>query len=190
MAHNYPPKICLKCKKKYQPLDGRQKYCGSVQKKRGCSYEMRKQRSIESAQKSYRLLKLTNPEKWRARFEKIKEWRIKNSEKYKAQRKRQIERMKQKRQENPEKYREEDKRKYEHRRGVLKWKRLKLRFKILSRDYFTCQYCGKKTPSVELEIDHIYPNSKGGKSVIENYITTCRECNIGKGDVILNEFKL
>ena len=151
---------------------------------------MRKQRSIESAQKSYRLLKLTNPEKWKVRFEKIKEWRRKNPEKYKAQRKRQIERVKQMRHENPGKYREGDRRKYERRRERLKWKRLKLRFQILSRDHFTCKYCGRKAPNVELEVDHIYPNSKGGKSAIENYTTTCRECNLGKGDIILDEFKL
>jgi len=66
--------------------------------------------------------------------------------------------------------------------------RLKLRFQVLQRDNFTCQYCGRKSPNVELQIDHKYPRSKGGLDKIENYITACWECNIGKGDAILNEF--
>lgn len=32
---------------------------------------------------------------------------------------------------------------------------LELRFKILKRDNFTCQYCGKKAPDVELELNYI-----------------------------------
>ena len=67
-------------------------------------------------------------------------------------------------------------------------RRLRLRFQILQRDDFTCQYCGRKAPKVILEIDHIYPKSKGGKDNIKNYKTACRECNLGKGDIILNEF--
>jgi len=64
-------------------------------------------------------------------------------------------------------------------------KRLKLRFAIFKRDNFTCQYCGRKSPNVILEIDHIYPKSKGGEDKIENYITACHDCNLGKGDYIL-----
>ena len=33
--------------------------------------------------------------------------------------------------------------------------RLKLRFEILKRDNFTCQYCGRKAPVVELQIEYI-----------------------------------
>ena len=57
------------------------------------------------------------------------------------------------------------------------------------RDNFTCQYCGRKSPEAILEIDHRFPKSKGGEDNIKNYITSCQECNIGKGDVILKEFK-
>jgi len=66
-------------------------------------------------------------------------------------------------------------------------KRLKFRFQIFQKDNFTCQYCGRKAPNVELQIDHKYPKSKGGKDEIENYITACSECNLGKGDIILKE---
>jgi hypothetical protein len=65
---------------------------------------------------------------------------------------------------------------------------LSIRFNILERDNFTCQYCGA-TPQdgAKLFIDHIVPFSKGGKTHIGNLITSCFACNIGKRDkIILN----
>jgi len=64
---------------------------------------------------------------------------------------------------------------------------LKLRFKILVRDDFTCQYCGRGVPEgVILQLDHIIPLSKGGIGEEENLITACQECNSGKSDVLLD----
>ena len=63
----------------------------------------------------------------------------------------------------------------------------KLRFEILKRDGFTCQYCGRKAPEVELEIDHIVPVAKGGSNEIDNLITACHECNNGKFDRCLED---
>lgn len=56
-----------------------------------------------------------------------------------------------------------------------------LRFEILARDHFTCQYCGAAGMGTELEVDHIDPKANGGKDKKENLITACRDCNIGKG---------
>ena len=78
---------------------------------------------------------------------------------------------------------------YQETKEKTKKRRLKLRFEILAKYNFTCQYCGRKAPEVILEIDHKYPKSKGGLSKIENYTVACKECNIGKGDCILDEFK-
>lgn len=66
-------------------------------------------------------------------------------------------------------------------------KTLKLRFEILKRDGFKCCYCGRnpKEDNCKLEIDHIIPSKKGGKNLPENLITSCRECNLGKSDVLL-----
>ncbi len=61
---------------------------------------------------------------------------------------------------------------------------LKVRFEVFKRDNFTCQYCGRKAPNVILHLDHIFPKSKGGKNEKENYITSCEECNLGKGNNI------
>lgn len=55
------------------------------------------------------------------------------------------------------------------------------RFEVLKRDSFTCQYCGAKAPDVLLEVDHIIPVAEGGTDDIVNLITSCRDCNRGKG---------
>lgn len=62
---------------------------------------------------------------------------------------------------------------------------MKLRFKILTRDGYRCRYCGRTAEQTELQIDHVIPRSKGGPTTEENLITSCRACNIGKGDVLL-----
>ncbi len=53
----------------------------------------------------------------------------------------------------------------------------RLRFEILERDKFTCQYCGQQAPQVILEIDHIIPRAKGGSDDRNNLITSCIACN-------------
>ena len=61
----------------------------------------------------------------------------------------------------------------------------KLRFEIFKRDEFTCVYCGATPPSVILQIDHIHPVAEGGSNHIDNLITSCQPCNIGKGANLL-----
>lgn len=61
-----------------------------------------------------------------------------------------------------------------------------LRQQIKERDNYTCQICGKYMPDeVGLEIDHIYPIAKGGKSVSSNLQVLCSVCNNKKRDKIL-----
>jgi len=57
----------------------------------------------------------------------------------------------------------------------------KIRFEIFKRDGFTCQYCGKTPPQVILEVDHINPVISGGDNDVMNLITSCFDCNRGKG---------
>lgn len=57
----------------------------------------------------------------------------------------------------------------------------KMRFEVLKRDKFTCQYCGKQSPEVVLHLDHVKPVSKGGKNTMLNLVTSCVDCNLGKG---------
>ena len=63
----------------------------------------------------------------------------------------------------------------------------KIRFEVLKRDKFTCQYCGKSAPEVILEVDHIKPVSKGGSDNIMNLITSCKDCNRGKSNIELSD---
>jgi len=88
---------------------------------------------------------------------------------------------------------------YYRKRSSIKNRRriLKLRFLVFLRDDFTCQHCGRSAPEVEIEVDHKIPVSVSKKkrdyqdiSVnINDYITACKECNIGKGDIILKMFE-
>lgn len=64
----------------------------------------------------------------------------------------------------------------------------KLREFIKQRDNYTCCNCGNSTyaePNLLLEIDHIIPVAKGGRTSEENLQTLCWKCNRAKGDKIL-----
>lgn len=52
---------------------------------------------------------------------------------------------------------------------------------IFARDENRCQYCGKKFPTKELSLDHVVPRSLGGKSLWENVVCACVQCNVRKG---------
>lgn len=60
----------------------------------------------------------------------------------------------------------------------------KIRFAIYKRDGYRCKMCGKSGDNNDLEIDHIIPISKGGKSTFDNLQTLCHDCNVKKGDTI------
>jgi len=58
----------------------------------------------------------------------------------------------------------------------------RIRFAVLYRDNFTCQYCGRKPPEVSLHVDHRVPFSLGGDNSLENLLAACNECNLGKSN--------
>ena len=61
----------------------------------------------------------------------------------------------------------------------------KMRFSIYARDGYRCRICGARQGKiVQLEIDHIIPIAKGGKSTYDNLQTLCHNCNVQKGDNI------
>lgn len=53
---------------------------------------------------------------------------------------------------------------------------------VLSRDNYTCQYCGAQPGKDQLTIDHVLPRSRGGGHAWENVTTACGPCNRRKGD--------
>lgn len=57
---------------------------------------------------------------------------------------------------------------------------IRLRFQILERDGFRCQYCGARAPDVDLEVDHIVSVADGGTNDETNLISACFRCNRGK----------
>ena len=58
----------------------------------------------------------------------------------------------------------------------------RMRFAIYERDHYRCRKCGRKTN--DLEVDHIIPIAKGGKSTFDNLQTLCHRCNYRKGSNI------
>ena len=60
-----------------------------------------------------------------------------------------------------------------------------LREAIKKRDNYTCCLCGNSVfnePNLLLEVDHIIPISKGGKTEASNLQTLCWKCNRGKSN--------
>lgn len=58
-----------------------------------------------------------------------------------------------------------------------------IRYDVLKRDNYKCCICGRSAKDgVNLEVDHIIPVSKGGKTVISNLQTLCDRCNRGKSN--------
>ncbi len=55
------------------------------------------------------------------------------------------------------------------------------RFNIYARDRNTCQYCGRRFPRSDLNLDHVIPRSQGGTSRWENVVCSCHVCNRRKG---------
>lgn len=58
----------------------------------------------------------------------------------------------------------------------------RMRFAVYKRDDYRCQKCGRK--NIDLEVDHIIPISKGGKTTMDNLQTLCHKCNMLKSDKI------
>ncbi len=55
------------------------------------------------------------------------------------------------------------------------------RLNIYTRDQDTCQYCQRRLPRPELNLDHVVPRAQGGKTTWENVVCSCITCNLRKG---------
>lgn len=69
---------------------------------------------------------------------------------------------------------------------------LLLRFKVLNRDNFKCKYCGRSSieDNIKLHVDHILPISKDGLNELNNLVTACEDCNLGKRDILLEKYNV
>jgi hypothetical protein len=64
---------------------------------------------------------------------------------------------------------------------------LRLRFRVMKRDNFSCRACGASPavqPGLLLHVDHIQAWSLGGETVEGNLQTLCEPCNLGKSNVL------
>jgi HNH endonuclease len=75
---------------------------------------------------------------------------------------------------------------YARPRGLM-GKKQRLRYEVLRRDGFRCQLCGRTAAheGVKLEVDHIFPRSKGGEDTLGNLQTLCWDCNSGKSNLLM-----
>jgi 5-methylcytosine-specific restriction endonuclease McrA len=55
------------------------------------------------------------------------------------------------------------------------------RVNVMTRDGFTCQYCGERPSRSQLNLDHVVPRAHGGRSTWENVVVSCLDCNRRKG---------
>lgn len=70
----------------------------------------------------------------------------------------------------------------------LPLKEVKLtRENIFERDAFICQYTGRKLDRKDLNIDHVIPRDRGGKTTWENVVTCSIEANTRKGNRLPHE---
>jgi 5-methylcytosine-specific restriction endonuclease McrA len=54
---------------------------------------------------------------------------------------------------------------------------MSIRERIMERDNFSCKRCGKFVKEVNMEVHHIRPLHKGGKTEPSNLITLCESCH-------------
>lgn len=88
---------------------------------------------------------------------------------------------------------------FEQQRGDAVWDHRKrghrpisgsIRYEVLSRAKFKCQLCGISADEKNIEVDHIFPKSLGGKDDLSNYQALCYSCNASKRNTDDTDFRL
>lgn len=68
-------------------------------------------------------------------------------------------------------------------------KRLIMIGRLIQRDGDACFYCGEQLMEQWLyTLDHLIPKSKGGRTMLSNFVLACAPCNQSKGDKSWVEF--
>lgn len=74
-----------------------------------------------------------------------------------------------------------------------KMPRMEVRFtrrNVFVRDHFTCQYCATKLPETQLNLDHVIPRDKGGRTTWTNIVTSCVNCNTRKANKMPDDARM
>ena len=53
---------------------------------------------------------------------------------------------------------------------------------LFERDDYRCQYCGQHFDAQHLNMDHVIPRDRGGRTSWENIVTSCIKCNSRKAN--------
>lgn len=53
---------------------------------------------------------------------------------------------------------------------------------LFERDNYRCQYCGNGFEAAQLNMDHVIPRDRGGRTSWENIVTSCIKCNSRKAN--------
>ena len=61
---------------------------------------------------------------------------------------------------------------------------------VFERDKNRCQYCGKMFHRDSLNLDHVLPKDKGGRTTWENVVCSCVPCNTRKGNRLPHEARM
>ena len=61
---------------------------------------------------------------------------------------------------------------------------------IFKRDDYTCQYCGTQFEAQKLNLDHVVPRDKGGRTSWDNLVASCVPCNTRKGNKMPAEARM
>lgn len=56
------------------------------------------------------------------------------------------------------------------------------RIREMYESFPNCYYCGEWLHKNNRSLDHVVPQSRGGRSCFSNLVTACRECNQKKGN--------
>ena len=65
-----------------------------------------------------------------------------------------------------------------------------VRYEVLSRAKFKCELCGISADEKNIEVDHIFPRSLGGKDDLSNYQALCYSCNAAKRNTDDTDFRV
>ena len=88
---------------------------------------------------------------------------------------------------------------FEAKRGDAVWEHRKrghrpisgsVRYEVLSRAKFKCELCGISADEKNIEVDHIFPKSLGGKDDLSNYQALCYSCNAAKRNTDDTDFRV
>lgn len=59
------------------------------------------------------------------------------------------------------------------------------KYNVTLRDRFRCQYCNETVGMQSVTMDHVIPQSRGGKTAWENIVASCYDCNQKKGNKLM-----